>query len=631
MTQGITVARYAIRVRNASRQIVGEVDAYNRLGMTLRFNSVGDWALELAADHPQAANLVTPGYGVEIVRSVVNPDTGVVVASRVELSGPVRRIERHKDGNVLLVSGRSDDCWLAARDAWPVLNYPYGAYALALPGLLRYYRLGESVGTSAADAKSSQNGTYTNTGWTLAQAALIDDADTSVSFDGTGGYVELPTTSLPTGNTAFWMAAWVNATSWSDSGGFKFACEFGSVNGAGSCAWLGVNSSGHPATGNFGGSPNLVASGVTWGTGETHLLMVTWDGTTRKLYADGALATSDTPAAFAITLSACRIAKGNSSSTAFFWNGRLDDVMFGGTSLPTDPQIAQLYALGLSRFASAAYDTQSGACETVLKHYVDVNAGPGAIANRQVSGLTIQTDAGSGSVVKGNARFDALVNKDGTGILQQLALASSPPLGFRVVQSGTALQFQVYTPADKTAVAKFSDDLGNLADFDYVREAPDFDAGGNYVVVGGSGQLTARQFVNAQNATSIANWGRDEFFVDARDTADRTTLLQRAADALAQTQEKLSFSATLAPVQSMVYGVDYSLGDKVTIVVDGVSYQDIIREVAITLDNGSGSGGELVVPSVGTPNAAVVLDTLASFARLLRQQQARIDRLERTQ
>lgn len=623
MSQGRTVARYAIRVRDASRTLIGEVDAFTKLGIVERYNAVSDWALELDAAHPMAPLLATKGYGVEIVRQVVDADTDVVLATRVELSGPMRHIERGKQDNRLLVAGKDDTMWLAARDAWPVTTLPYSAFVLGMPGLLRSYRLGESSGTSATDSKSGQTGTYSGSGITLAQAALVDDLDTCVDFDGAAGNVSIPTSGLPTGNGAFWLAAWVNGTSFADANSLKIAVGFGTNSGAGSAPFLGVRSSGIPCFGNFLTTLNAA---VTINTGETHFLLGTWDGTTRKIYVDGALSASDTPAAYSISLVNARIAASN-SGTGNLWNGRIDEVMMGGTSLPSDTDIANLYALGLTRFSQSAYDAQGpAAAETVLRHYVDVNAGPSAILERQVSGLTLAADAGQGASVKGNARFDPLVSKDGNGLLQQLALAGG--VGFRVVQSGTNLEFQVYTPQDKTAVAKFSDDLGNLADYAYALDAPDLDSGGNVVVVGGSGEGTARIFLIGKDAGSITSWGRAEAFVDARDTADTATLSQRASDALAQTQEQTTFTSTLAPVESMVYGIDYSLGDKVTVVVDGAAFSDIVREVEITVDR---SGAETVVPAVGTVNAAAVQRMLSGLQRQVQLLRARIDRLERTQ
>jgi hypothetical protein len=62
----------------------------------------------------------------------------------------------------------------------------------------RYYRMGESAGTTATDAMGVANGTYVNTP-TLAQTGLVRGRDTSVLFNGTDEQVTAtaPTLSFP--------------------------------------------------------------------------------------------------------------------------------------------------------------------------------------------------------------------------------------------------------------------------------------------------------------------------------------------------------------------------------------------------------------------------------------------------
>ena len=56
-----------------------------------------------------------------------------------------------------------------------------------------------------------------------------------------------------------------------------------------------------------------------------------------------------------------------------------------------------------------AYDSRSGAGETIIKAWVDANAGPGAITIRETGGLRIETDAGQGATIKGSDRMDNLL------------------------------------------------------------------------------------------------------------------------------------------------------------------------------------------------------------------------------
>jgi hypothetical protein len=218
-----------------------------------------------------------------------------------------------------------------------------------------------------------------------------------------------------------------------------------------------------------------------------------------------------------------------------------------------------------------------------------------------------------------------MTTKDGLGILQVLANVGG--IGFKIVQSGTNLQLQFYVPTDLSSTIKLSEDLGTIADFEYSLDGPDLDSGGNFVIAGGGGDGTARTFVLGSDSASITKWGRIETFRDARDTSDSTTLAERITDTLANSAEKVSFQATLAQTDSLIYGRDFNVGDKVTCVVDGTSMTNIVQEVNIALDM---SSAETVTPLVGSMNPANISKILASFARQINKAQARITRIERT-
>lgn len=264
---------------------------------------------------------------------------------------------------------------------------------------------------------------------------------------------------------------------------------------------------------------------------------------------------------------------------------------------------------------SSDYDTRTGAAETVIRGYVDANAGPSAIANpagisRVVSGLVLDTDQGRGATVTGHARFDQLILPDGTGLLQQLA--QSGGMGFRLAQIGTSLVFSQYVPTDRTASVIFSDALGNLADFSYQEDGPDFTQGGNCIAVAGAGTGAARLIIARADTDSISRWGLFEGFQDARDTSDLATMQQRGDAALAQAAVQTQFACTLAPQRAIVYGQDFSVGDVVTVVVDGVSFTNVLREVQIKLDT---QGAETVTPAVGSPNADTIRQLFGGYVK----------------
>lgn len=258
-------------------------------------------------------------------------------------------------------------------------------------------------------------------------------------------------------------------------------------------------------------------------------------------------------------------------------------------------------------YTAAEYDDKQGPAETVLRWYVDRNLGPAATTARRLPYLTLPGDLARGSTVRGFGRFHTLLE-----LLQPLALAGGD-LGFRIVQVGAGLQFQVYVPTDRTATAVFSRELGNLAAYAYATTAPVAD----YVIVAGQGEGTLRSFAEGGTQADIDVYGRIEQFRDRRDVDDPAILPQALTEALAESKPGTALSITPIDTAAVKFGVDYNLGDRVSVLIDGEQIQDVVREVTLSL---TADRGEQIAPLVGTPGAANP-SALALFAR-----QERLDR-----
>lgn len=256
--------------------------------------------------------------------------------------------------------------------------------------------------------------------------------------------------------------------------------------------------------------------------------------------------------------------------------------------------------------AGSAYDSRSGVGETIIKAWVDANAGPSAIAARKTGGLVIETDAGRGETIKGSARMDNLLT-----FIQPLA--ESAKLGFNV-QFGTddTMSFQMFQPADRSATAKFGRELGNLVSFEYTQEAPK----SSDVVVGGSGDLTARVFREITDSVTIADWGnRSETFVDRRDTADATELDQAATEESVNNGPVAGLTIKTIDTPLLAFGVDYYLGDKVSIPEFGIT--DVLRAVEIEW---SASASPSTTSDVGTwsrTGSSALIKKLADLTKKL--------------
>lgn len=266
-------------------------------------------------------------------------------------------------------------------------------------------------------------------------------------------------------------------------------------------------------------------------------------------------------------------------------------------------------------FATQAEDVRTGAAETVMRGFVDANAGPGALSPRRVAGLTLAADNLRGDTLTERARLDVL------GDLVASVALKGGGLGFSVVQDDTDLLFSVYSPTDRSASIVLSDDVGSMGDFEYEVTAPEWDQ----AYVGGGGEGVARTFVERFDAVSAVRWGRIETFRDRRDTTNVAELANTGDEELAKNGEKVVFSVGAVDLPNMRYGLDYGLGDQVTAVIDDVEVVQVVREVRITVT----AAGEEVVPVLGSPGAPGSTDVLTDLFDRLRRQSGRVTNLER--
>ena len=217
----------------------------------------------------------------------------------------------------------------------------------------------------------------------------------------------------------------------------------------------------------------------------------------------------------------------------------------------------------------AEYDRRSGAGETVIKAYVNLNAGPGALVARRTAGLVIEADAARGATVIGSARMTPLID-----VIAPLAEAAG--LGFRVrFNTSGDLEFQIYVPSDKSLDARFGIDLGNLTSYEHVEEAPK----ASTAIVGGSGDAVARTFREVIDTDAITDWGiRNEVFVDASGAASADEMDQAGAEQLVTNGPVNGLTIEAADTPELRFVRDYYLGDIVT----AEDVTDVLRGVTIT-------------------------------------------------
>lgn len=265
---------------------------------------------------------------------------------------------------------------------------------------------------------------------------------------------------------------------------------------------------------------------------------------------------------------------------------------------------------------TVAYDVRTGTAEDVMKAYVSANIGADAPASRRVAHLTVEASEGRGSTITGSARFETLQD-----LLAGLAAVSD--LGFTIEQNGDNLEFQVYEPVDRSANVRLDLYNGRLTKSEYSYSQPK----ATRTIVGGSGEAEARVFLEAttdESQSAEKTWGRRiETFKDAQSTSDPTELAQSGKEALAS-DGKTVVSVSISPSddQTMLFGVDWNLGDKVSVVVGTAELISVVTEVGLVI----GPDGVRIGATVGEPRT---LDYETQIITRQASQSLRISQLER--
>jgi hypothetical protein len=267
---------------------------------------------------------------------------------------------------------------------------------------------------------------------------------------------------------------------------------------------------------------------------------------------------------------------------------------------------------------STAYDEITDLASTVLYHYVDANIGPSAPIERKIPNLTLAADTGLGSTVKGKARFDVL-----GPYLSKLSAIDG--LGFNIRQIDDELVFTVYQPNDLSDTIRLDVENNRLASSEFTYAAPN----ATRAIVAGQGQGAEREIVEVtttEATTAEGEWSRRiEVFKDQRDSDDVALLEQSGLEILAENGKTLN-AISVKPADNglMRYGVDWNLGDLVSVVAGSQSVTAIVSEVGLSIE----VDGVYLLATIGKPATA---DPNNKVAVTQSKQEDRIANLERNE
>jgi hypothetical protein len=262
-----------------------------------------------------------------------------------------------------------------------------------------YWRLGETSGTTAADEKGTNPGTYLN-GVLLGQpGALQTDANLSASFDGVNDYVSVPHSSSLNATSGVTVEAWVKR---SRSGAWQnIAAKPGNGAAAAQNYALWINTSNQPV-GYFGNGTSTVS--VTSPTAldtNWHHVVATYNNASAKIYVDGALKTS-VSSSVQLTSNTQALTIGRSTDNVRIFGGLLDEVAVYPTALSAS-RIQAHYGAATSFDATAPAVTLTSPTNGGTTSPTPIFSGAAGTAPGDLGTITVRVYAGttpSGSPVQ---------------------------------------------------------------------------------------------------------------------------------------------------------------------------------------------------------------------------------------
>lgn len=215
----------------------------------------------------------------------------------------------------------------------------------------------------------------------------------------------------------------------------------------------------------------------------------------------------------------------------------------------------------------------SGTVEDGIRQLITENAIAPSDANRVIPRLALDTPLGLTDGIEKQITGDYLDQ-----CISEICLTYN--YGWTVYIYNDQLLFTLFLGADRTfnqlerPYVVFSDDYENLSNTDYQLTTEEY---ANCTLIGGEGEGTERTYTTVGN--SRVGLDRYETFTDARDLSSNTgteeaippeqyieLLQERGKDSLAERSYTEGFSGEVLSQLAFKYGVDFFLGDLVTVI-----------------------------------------------------------------
>jgi hypothetical protein len=265
---------------------------------------------------------------------------------------------------------------------------------------------------------------------------------------------------------------------------------------------------------------------------------------------------------------------------------------------------------------TSVYKIDTASTETAMRDLVNLNAGPGGQASRKNPLLSLAPNTVLGpALVREVNQFDNLLT-----VLQDIAAAAE--LGFRVIQVGSVLQFQVFQPADRSGTARFSFGFGNLTDATYTTTPPTCTRA--IVVAGGSPSPRVCKVYDRADPLFpglVLEQFVDQTSVDSASVDLAAQMDQAGNEALTNGAGQGSLAISPIDLPLLRYGRDYNVGDTVAAQLRGGTwYTDVVQEVTLT----SNATEATTKATIGNSSATGAVARIYSYIAQLKKDVGRI-------
>lgn len=255
-------------------------------------------------------------------------------------------------------------------------------------------------------------------------------------------------------------------------------------------------------------------------------------------------------------------------------SGVTDEIYLQDRLVWTDPTV------DLSNPENAAenvYYAVTDKAENIMHKAVSDNLGPTALTARKLSGLVMGTSGGRGATLTKEVRFPTVLE-----FLQELATGQS--LGFRMRQSGTGVEFSTYATQDRNRAVRLATHNRRLKSTTVQLEPP----GVTHAIVAATDDRAG--YLEVDSTASVeagAYWTRRiEKFVNGNMKGAAAEQLEEVGKIELDESgfNNIATQAVAVDHEQSIYGLDWNLGDVVTVEIDNQELQSQVTGFVLKAD-----------------------------------------------